>query len=175
MIAAAVLRPVPDGNTSPWEPDSLLVDAALAGGVRLLELAHPDQCWLVAHLTAQGLTADEIATRVGCRVRKIRYLRADPLTIMTSRWIVADARAHAHADRIESLDRWCQSALSNCEQSTTRVRAQLVTAVDQIRNLRTRCHQEEHRTRTYRKYLGTNRPRPRLRRRPVDPDQLTLF
>ncbi|MFJ1459763.1 MULTISPECIES: hypothetical protein [Nocardia] len=172
----AVLERRPTAHDSqPWEPDPLLVDAALAGGVRILKLPHADQCWLVAHLTAHGLTAQEIGNRCGCGIRKIRYLRADPLTVMTSRWLVAEARAQAHADRVESLDRWCQTALGKCEQSATRSRAQLATAVDQIRDLRGRCREDQHRATTYRRYLGSTRARPRLRRRPADPDQLTLF
>lgn len=171
-MTAAVRAPRTGRATAVWEPDPLLADAARAGSVRLLDLGHAEQCWLVAHLTAAGYTAEETAARCGCGLRKIRYLRADPLTIMISRWLVADANARALAERADTLDRWCQSAIAQCEQNAGRARAQLDAAVDQIRILRARCDEERRRAALYRKYLGAPRSR---RARPAPADQLALF
>ncbi|WP_052372770.1 hypothetical protein [Nocardia otitidiscaviarum] len=162
-------RPHPDT----WEPDPLLAVAARTGGVRLLDLTVDEQCWLVAHLTAAGLTAEEIADRCRCGRRKVMYVRANPLTVAISRWLIAEAQAAAHAHRADALDRWCHATITECEQNGLRVRGQLAAAVDQITALRTRCRSYEQRARTYLKYLQA--PTTPRRRTAPHPDQLVLF
>jgi hypothetical protein len=152
----------------------MLAAAARAGGVRLLDLDDTDRCWLVASLTVAGMTAEEIAARTGCRSRKVKYVRAEPMTQMMTRYLVAQAQADEAAQRVEALDRWCETTVAQCEQGSTRTRAQLDAAVDQIRALRDRCREQQHRAETYRKYCGAPPPR----RRPpaaVPVDQLALF
>ena len=61
----------------PWVPDTQLVAAVLAGSRQTLaDLADLDRCWLVAGLTARGLTAEDIAERLKCARRSINTIRA---------------------------------------------------------------------------------------------------
>lgn len=64
-----------------WHPDEQLVAALLAGTSRTMaDLDLPDRCWAVAGLTLAGLTADEIKDRMGCSLRSVRAVRAEPMT-----------------------------------------------------------------------------------------------
>ncbi|MEV5391957.1 hypothetical protein [Nocardia farcinica] len=154
------VRPAPDQH---WDPDPLLAAAALAGGIRLLDLTRNDQCWLVAHLSAAGLSGEEIASRCHCGVRKVRYLRADPLTAMITRWLIAQSRADAETARANAIDRLCRTNLDTYAQTTTRLRAQLDNAIAQIRDLHAACRTQQRRAERYLRYLNTPRPRPRPR------------
>lgn len=170
-MTAAVVQPL--AKPMAWTPDPMLAAAARAGGVRLLDLEPVDRCWLVASLTVEGLTAEEIAARTGCRLRKIRYVRADPLTTMMTNWLVAQAQADAAAQRADALDRWCTTTIARCEQTSSKTREQLASAVDQIRELRARCREHQHRVAVYQKYLSATRSRRPAAPAPVD--QLALF
>lgn len=56
----------------------MLITAVLAGrNITMIDLSGPDRCWLVAGLTAAGLTGEEIADRTGCGVRLVRKVLAD--------------------------------------------------------------------------------------------------
>ncbi|MGI5216286.1 hypothetical protein [Nocardia sp. CA-290969] len=171
-MTAAVQARIPAPQ---WTPDPMLAAAARAGGVQLLQLDEDDQNWLVACLTVEGFTVEEIAARCGCRSRKIKYVRARPMTKMMTRYLVAQAQADEAAQRVEALDRWCELTVSQCEQGSQRARDQLDAAVDQIRALRARCREQQHRADTYRKYCGA--PPPRRSRPPAAApvDQLALF
>lgn len=65
-----------------WSPDEQMVSAVLAGGGRhrMADLDTPDRCWLVAGLTLAGMTAEDIRDRLGCSLRLVRAIRAEPMT-----------------------------------------------------------------------------------------------
>jgi hypothetical protein len=65
-----------------WEPDGQLVAAVLSSprARRMANLPAPDRCWVVAGLTLAGLTAKDIAERLGCSLRLVRSIRAEPMT-----------------------------------------------------------------------------------------------
>lgn len=65
-----------------WTPDDNLVATAQAGKVAVKTLGCEDRSWVVAGLTARGITADDAAKLLGCSLRLIRQIRAHPLTTM---------------------------------------------------------------------------------------------
>lgn len=67
-----------------WEPDLHLLVHAKMGGCRAVDLTGPDRAWVVAGLTAAGLTADEIADRLHCSLRLVRQIKAEPMTIVAT-------------------------------------------------------------------------------------------
>ncbi|MGA6208035.1 hypothetical protein ACPESR_25110 [Nocardia testacea] len=168
-MTAAVATRIP---AKEWAPDPMLPAAARAGGVRLLDLDDDDQNWLVASLTVEGYTADEIADLSGCRIRKVKYVRARPMTKMMVRYLVAQHTAEEATQRADALNAWCERAVGDCERGSARARRQLDTAIDQIAVLRTRCREQQHRAELYRKYCGTPHRRPRPA---AAADQLALF
>ncbi|WP_158070614.1 hypothetical protein [Mycobacterium sp. NS-7484] len=146
--------------------------AARAGTLTIHQLSEEDRCWVVAQLTARGETTDDIRHRLKCGVRLIKYIRAKPLTQMIERWLIADAEAGAHRSRVEVLEHYCATTLTECEQGTARVKTQLSDLVAQNQVWRQRFAQESQRVTLYRKYLGAP-PRPNRVRQ--TPDQLALF
>lgn len=66
-----------------WSPDTQMVAAVLGAPkawAKMTELGESDRCWLVAGLTLAGMTAKEIAERLGCSLRLVRHLRAQDIT-----------------------------------------------------------------------------------------------
>lgn len=64
-----------------WTPDDQLIPAYLEPPRRRLNpLSSADRAWVVAGLTLAGKTADDIAERLGCSLRLVRSIRADPMT-----------------------------------------------------------------------------------------------
>lgn len=83
-----------------WIPDIQLVPAVLAGRpVRLVDLDEPDRCWVVAGLGLAGLTAEQIADRLGCSLRLVRSVRAEPTTAMAI-WAITEANHFADELRL---------------------------------------------------------------------------
>jgi hypothetical protein len=64
----------------PWFPDPHLIDSALAGNLSNRTLSGPDRAWVVAGLAARGITAEATADLLGCSLRTIRAVRAEPMT-----------------------------------------------------------------------------------------------
>lgn len=65
-----------------WEPDEQLVPSLLAqprSARKMSSFPIADRCWLVAGLTAHGLTASEIAHKMWCCVRQVKAIRAEDL------------------------------------------------------------------------------------------------
>lgn len=64
-----------------WMPDEQLVASVLAGsGRKMSQLESSDRSWVVAGLTLAGLTAEDIADRLGCSLRLVRSIRAEDMT-----------------------------------------------------------------------------------------------
>lgn len=66
-----------------WEPDNQMIAAVLASPKAwrgMTQLCDWDRAWLVAGLTLAGMTAWEIAERLGCSLRLVRSIRAEDRT-----------------------------------------------------------------------------------------------
>lgn len=105
-----------------WEPDAHLVDAARCGRLTMAELAPPDRAWAVAHLTAEGMTAAEIADRLGCSLRLVKAVRADPMTAVVALLIAETAAFEGETGMLRSELR-----------ATTRDAAALTSTVADLR------------------------------------------
>jgi hypothetical protein len=71
----------PESRTR-WEPDDQLIAAVRCGNGnrRMADLDDADRSWVVAGLTLAGMTADDIADRLGCSLRLVRAVRAADMT-----------------------------------------------------------------------------------------------
>lgn len=85
-------------------------------------LAEPDRCWVVAGLGKAGLTAEEIADRLGCSLRLVRTVRAEPLTAVCT---VLLSEASAFNDELR---------LARSEQ--TRLATELAETIAECQRLR---------------------------------------
>ena len=64
-----------------WRPDELLIPAILAGSPTCMASLSPaDRAWVVAGLRRANYTAEAIADRLGCSLRQVRAVAAEPLT-----------------------------------------------------------------------------------------------
>jgi hypothetical protein len=63
-----------------WCPDENLIAHARLGGISIKGLEGPDRAWVVAGLQVSGLTADDTARALGCSLRLVRSIRAEPMT-----------------------------------------------------------------------------------------------
>jgi hypothetical protein len=117
-------------TTERWEPDDQLVPAALAGGKAMADLALPDRCWAVAGLTRAGITAPDIADRLGCSLRLVRSVRAEPMTQLCLRYM---EETSAFTDELR-LARSEQTRLAGELATTTRehvrIKGQLANLLD---------------------------------------------
>lgn len=103
-----------DCRTNAWQPDDNLITAAQAGQLHIRNLSCEDRSWVVAGLTARGVTAEDTATMLRCSLRLIKQIRANPMTAVslyaqTIAVEVETARIHAkttkraHAYELEDL------------------------------------------------------------------------
>lgn len=112
-----------------WEPDGQLIPAYLTGARPELRLSTADRAWVVAGLTLAGKTAEDIAERIGCSLRLVRTIRADPLTqvCLFYQREVETFRSEIHMAQSEY--RTLSQNLSASEKELTRVRAQLANLI----------------------------------------------
>lgn len=72
--------PPADGHEHRWRPDDLLIPAILAGSpTSMRDLTPADRAWVVAGLRRAGFTAEAISDRLGCSLRQVRAVAAEPL------------------------------------------------------------------------------------------------
>lgn len=62
-----------------WAPDEALVEKVRMVGCSIRDLSTEDRTWTVVSLSAMGWTAQDIADRMGCSLRLIRNIKADPV------------------------------------------------------------------------------------------------
>lgn len=95
--------------------DDTMVSAVMStpkAGRKMTQLSPADRAWLVAGLTAAGVTAASIAERLGCSLRLVRSLRADPITQLCECILRADKVATDQL-RSEKVDHQATRGLLN--------------------------------------------------------------
>lgn len=98
----------------PWVPDDNLVEHARLGGVNGRLLCNEDRAWVVAGLTAAGLTGEETAKCLGLSLRVIRQVRAEPMTriavyaLRMRQMVIAEVCAAKKAARDHELELACK-------------------------------------------------------------------
>lgn len=116
-----------------WAPDEQLVAAVLSApkaNRKMADLAAPDRAWVVAGLTLHGLTAKDIADRLGCSVRLVKSIRAEDMTQVC---MVAqtDTRTLGNELRAERCDHAVtRRALAESGAANERLRMQLDQLLD---------------------------------------------
>jgi hypothetical protein len=88
-----------------WEPDTNLVAYGLLGGLRAVDLSGPDRAWVVAGLTAAGLTAEETARRLHCSLRLVRQIRVEPMTVVAAYALTVLGELEALGDELGRVRR----------------------------------------------------------------------
>lgn len=84
-----------------WTPDEHLLASARAGRCRrYADLSGPDRAWLVAGLSRDGVTAERVAELMGCSLRTVRAVKADPATTIAAAMLT---EVGAFADELRLL------------------------------------------------------------------------
>lgn len=97
---------------------------------KMTEMCDQDRAWLVAGLTAAGMTAQDIAARTGCSLRLIRAIRAED---MTQAFVVAQRETRAIDDelRLERIEHVATRHESDQHRTeAARLRMQLDQLID---------------------------------------------
>ena len=114
-----------------WAPDDQLVPAILAGSCRKISsLGDSDRSWAVAGLVRAGLTAEDIADRMGCSLRMIRTIRAQDMTQVC---LYLQKESAAFADECSAAGseiRGLRAELSRVRDDHRRVRERLDRVLD---------------------------------------------
>ncbi|UVT31438.1 DNA binding protein [Mycobacterium phage Mask] len=116
-----------------WEPDEQMVAAVLSmpkASRKMTELSDADRAWLVAGLTLAGVTAQDIADRLGCSLRLVRSIRAEDITQMA---YIAQQETLKLGDELRSercLHAVTRRELADARAEVERLRAQVDQLVD---------------------------------------------
>lgn len=121
-----------------WDPDETLIDAAIAGRVRSEELPPADRAWLIAHLTHRGNTNDIIAQWLRCSRRTVQMARTDPVAVLTTRLLAAEAAAEKASSRARAAA-ITPSALAQLLADLDHLKNQRGNLIDQLAEARRRC------------------------------------
>lgn len=81
------LRP----DSTRWEPDENLIEAAMSGRLRGRTLPEADRAWLVAVLTHRGITAEIIAAWLGISRRTVKTERGKAVAVLTAQLLAKQA------------------------------------------------------------------------------------
>jgi hypothetical protein len=116
--------------TSPdrWVPDAQLIASYLTGRRPGITLSPADRAWVVAGLTLANKTADDIAERLGCSLRLVRAIRADPMTQLCMFYQQESAN-------FDNELRLKQSEITNAERENAALLAELGRTRNQLGNL----------------------------------------
>ena len=114
-----------------WEPDEQLIPSVLAGsGRKMCDLGASDRSWVVAGLTLIGLTAEDIADRMGCSLRLVRSIRAEDMTRVCGR-MQAESQNFGDELRLLASTVKSQSAtIVELRSELSRVRGKLSRVLD---------------------------------------------
>lgn len=114
-----------------WLPDEQLVASVLAGGsTRMGDLGAADRCWVVAGLVAAGLTAEEVADRLGCSLRLVRSVRAEPMSAVCEWALGVGERAAGEVWRARGEVSGLRSELAGVVGERDRLRSRLGEVLD---------------------------------------------
>lgn len=112
-----------------WEPDTQLIASYLANARPELKLSPADRAWVVAGLTLAGKTAEDIAERLGCSLRLIRTIRADPMTQVCVFYQREVETFESEMRIVISERRNVASELEETQRELIRVKAQLANLI----------------------------------------------
>lgn len=151
-----------------WSPDPHLIESALAGNLDSRTLTGPDRAWVVAGLAARGVTAEGTARLLGCSLRTVRTVRAEPMTVvctfaMAVTGELEDARG-AHRSEVRRLRFAIEDQAANADRYRGQ-RDELVAAIAAGTAGLLRCGHPNARYNVHRRADGSRRCRECDRRR----------
>jgi hypothetical protein len=113
-----------------WTPDTQLIASFLAMTRHrpTVTLSPADRAWVVAGLTLAGKKAEDIAERLGCSLRLVRAIRADPMTQVC---LFYQQESETFADEL----RLAQSEVRIAERERQEILAELGRTKTQLNNL----------------------------------------
>lgn len=127
---------MPVADTPEWTPDEHLIHAARAGKVRVLTLPHHERVWIVALLTAEGMTGPEIAKMTGCGLRTVMLLRHDPSAPIAHYALAVAGQVDAAERRRDREARAARLAVEAANAEASRYRQQRDDLIDTQRKAR---------------------------------------
>lgn len=123
-----------------WEPDENLIEAAIAGRVRHDHLSPHDRAWLIAHLTHRGTTTETIAAWLHCSRRTVQTVRGEAVAVLTMKLLEAQAITARASSRADAA-RVTPAAISQMLSDIDHLRQQRGVLIDQLAEMRRRCHE----------------------------------
>lgn len=105
---------------------------------KMTELSGPDRSWLVAGLTDAGVTAQDIADRLGCSLRLVRSIRAEDMTQMAWLWLESERKAADDLRAEKSEHALTRRELAESERECARLRTQHDQLVIKLQRIRGR-------------------------------------
>lgn len=121
-----------------WRPDAHTIDAAMAGRVQGNDLPAADRAWLVAQLTHRGHTNEIIADWLHCSRRTIQMARLEPVAVLTTRLLEAEAAAEK-AEAVTRASRVTPAAISQLLGEVQHLRDTRGQLIDQLAEARRRA------------------------------------
>ncbi|AYB70614.1 hypothetical protein SEA_SERENDIPITOUS_73 [Mycobacterium phage Serendipitous] len=111
---------------SGWRPDEMLVPALLAGSPTTMDdLDGCDRVWAVVVMTDdEEMTAEAIAERLGCSLRLVRTILADPSTVLMRMYRAEAETFERELDMVSGEVQRLASALATTEAERDRMQVQ---------------------------------------------------
>lgn len=115
-----------------WQPDETMVTAAQAGQLSIKTMVIEDRVWVVAGLTARGVTAEDSAKLLKCSLRLVKQVRAHPMTSMAlyAQRVAVDVECTDTRSKTEQ--RAHEFELENLRMTAARYKRQRDELIDQL-------------------------------------------
>lgn len=119
-------------TTRNWQPDDNLITAAQAGQLHIRNLTNEDRSWIVAGLTARGVTAEDTATMLRCSLRLIKQIRAHPMTAVSLYAQTVAVEVETTVSKEKTKNRAHAYELENLRMTAERYKQQRDKLIDQL-------------------------------------------
>jgi len=143
-----------------WSPDEGLITAVRTGRCtqRYATMTPADRSWVVAGLTRAGYTAERMAELMGCSLRTVRVIKAEPMTRMAELLQTEAAAFEAELSLARSEHARLNSELASCTLAQRRMRANLIRVTSpRITEGHPLCARGVHRMTPYNTYENGGR------------------
>lgn len=129
MSEVVPLRP----RSTRWQPDPVLVEAAMSGRLVGVTLGSDDRAWLVAVLTHRGASAEIIAAWLGISPRTVKTVRGEPVAVAVA-FVLGEM-----ADRRPRGEAPSPAAVARLLNEAERLRQARGVLIEQLAEMRRRC------------------------------------
>ena len=119
-------------STRNWAPDDNLITCAQAGQLHIRNLTLEDRAWIVAGLTARGVTAEDTATMLRCSLRLIKQIRAHPMTAVSLYAQTVAVNVETSVSKERAKNRAHAYELEDARMTAERYKRQRDELIDQL-------------------------------------------